>query len=204
MAYGYLAEGKKGGLKNGSVFGCFDESGFADRPHTVRTWSIKGQTPVIRSRGGWKRITAAGMIVFRAKSKRASASAWLSKRGMRKEKVLSILRDLKRRWKRCHLILLWDGLPAHRAKVVQRFIKENHSWLTVHRFPAYAPELNPQEYLWSAVKRKDMGNYCPQSVPCLRGKVYRSLKARGTARSFLKGCLKASGLFSVKELGEGQ
>lgn len=144
------------------------------------------------------------MLVFRAKSTRVSALSWLGKRGMRKERLLAILRNLKARFRKSGLILLWDGLPVHRAKVVRRFIEENHSWLTVHRFPAYAPEYNPQEYLWSAVKRKDMGNYCPKTVPCLRGKVYRALKARGTAASFLKGCLKASGLFSVKELGESQ
>src|SRR3989338_3783631 len=189
MAPKHMADGKKRGLKNGSVFCFFDESGFADRPHVVRTWSLRGQTPIVRSRGGWKRITAAGMIVFRTANKRAPALAWLSKRGMRKAKVLTIL---------C------DGLPAHRAKVVRRFIEENRHWLTVHRFPAYAPELNPQEFLWSAVKRKDMGNFCPKTVPSLRAKVYRSLKQRGTATSFLKGCLKASGLLSVKELGEGQ
>jgi len=204
VALHHLADGKKRGLKNGSVFCFFDEAGFADRPHTVRTWGMRGHTPVIRSRGGWKRITAAGMIVFRTASKRASALAWLSKRGMRKEKVLTILRDLKRRFRRSRLVLLWDGLPAHRAKIVRRFIEENRRWLTVHRFPAYAPELNPQEFLWSAVKRKDMGNFCPKTVPSLRGKVYRSLKQRATAASFLKGCLKASGLLSVKELGESQ
>ena len=149
MADRSLAESKKRGLKNGFVFGFFDESGFADRPHTVRTWGIRGRTPIIRSRGGWKRITAAGMIMFRAKSKRASALAWLSKRGMRKEKVLTILRDLKRRFNKMnHLVLVWDGLPAHRAKAVKLFIEENRSWLTVYRFPAYAPECNPQEYLW--------------------------------------------------------
>ena len=91
---------------------------------------------------------------------------------MRKEKLLSILGDLKHRCGRKHVVLLWDGLPAHKAKVVQTFIKENASWLTVHRFPAYSPELNPQEYLWSAVKRKDMGNYCAKDSLQLRNKVY--------------------------------
>lgn len=122
---------------------------------------------------------------------------------MRKEKLLSILRDLKTRYGRKHLILLWDGLPAHKAKVVQTFIKENSSWLSVHRFPAYAPELNPQEYVWSAVKRKDMGNYCPKATANLRTKVYRSLRKRKNTPSFIRGCLKASELFDAKELGEG-
>jgi len=204
MAFHLLARGEKGGFKNTVTFGFFDESGFADRPHVVRTWSIRGKTPVIRSRGGWKRITAAGMIVFNAKTKRTTSLAWLSKRGMRKERICAILENLKYRFRKRHLILLWDGLPAHRAKVVRRFIEENTSWLSVYRFPAYAPELNPQEFVWSAVKRKDMGNYCPNGFKTLHGKVYRALKARRLASSFLKGCLKASGLFSVKELGESQ
>lgn len=143
------------------------------------------------------------MIIFNAKTKRALSLAWLSKRGMRKEKLISILEDLKRHYGRKLFVLLWDGLPAHKAKTVQIFIKENISWLTVHRFPAYAPELNPQEFMWSAVKRKDMGNYCPESSAQLKGKVYRSLRKREKAPVFLRGCLKASGLFNARELGEG-
>lgn len=143
------------------------------------------------------------MICFNTKSKRTTSLAWLSKRGMRKEKLLSILDDLKHRYSRKHLVLLWDGLPAHKAKIVQVFVKENVSWLTVHRFPAYSPELNPQEFMWSAVKRKDMGNYCPNGSSQLKSKVYRSLKKRKKASAFLRGCLKASGLFNAKELSEG-
>lgn len=121
---------------------------------------------------------------------------------MRKERLCAILGNLRCCFKKKRLILLWDGLPAHQAKIVKRFIEDNASWLTVFRFPAYAPELNPQEFVWSAVKRKDMGNYCPETITCLRAKVYRVLKKRRRATPFLKGCLKASGLFSVKELGE--
>ena len=198
-----LATDQKKGFKSGVVFGFFDESGFADKPHVVKSWGLRGQTPVIRSRGGWRRITAAGMISLNTKSKRTMALAWLSKRGMRKEKLIGILKDIKRHYSRKRFVLLWDGLPAHKAKIVQVFIKENASWLTVYRFPAYSPELNPQEYMWSAVKRKDMGNYCPRDFIQLRSKVYRSLKGRKSKQSFLRGCLKASGLLSAKELGEG-
>jgi len=184
------------------IFGFFDESGFSDRPHVVRTWSLKGHTPVIASRGGWKRLTVAGMIVFHTRSRRTKALAWISKRGMRKEKILAILRDLKSRYCRRRLVLLWDGLPAHKAGIVRRFVDDNKEWLTVIRFPAYAPEYNPQEYLWSATKRADAGNRCFDSLRQLRGRVYRSLKKRSHARPFLRGCLKASGLFTARELGE--
>jgi len=185
------------------IFGFFDESGFSDRPHTVRTWSLKGQTPLIRSKGGWRRVTAAGMITLNTKTKRVSALAWLSKRGMRKERVISILEDMKSRYGHKRFVLLWDGLPAHQARIVKDFIEMNNLWLRVFRFPAYAPELNPEEYVWSAVKRKDMGNYCPETTSHLRRKIYRVFRKRRTEPMFLRGCLKASGLFTAKELGEG-
>ena len=128
--------------------------------------------------------------------------AWLSKRGMRKERVISILEDLKKKYGKKRFVLMWDGLPAHQAKIVIRWIEDNDSWLRAFRFPAYAPELNPQEYEWSALKRKDMGNYCPLTTGRLRAKVYRSMRKRSKEQKFLRGCLKASGLFTAKELGE--
>jgi transposase len=33
------------------------------------------------------------------------------------------------------------------------FIAENNHWLTVFRFRAYAPDLNPREGIWSLAKR---------------------------------------------------
>lgn len=144
------------------------------------------------------------MVTWNAKTKRTSALFWLLKRSMRKEKMLSLLHDLKKKYQRRRFVLLWDSLPAHKAKIVMRFVAENHSWLTAVRFPCYAPELNPQEYVWSGTKRKDFGNYCAPSMQSLRGKVRRVLKKRAREPAFLRGCIKASGLFTARELGEGQ
>ena len=55
------------------------------------------------------------------------------------------------------LILIIDRLPAHRAKTTIQFLKTQRDWLTIEWFPGYAPELNPVEYLWAALKRKDLG-----------------------------------------------
>ena len=142
------------------------------------------------------------MIALNARSNRVSALAWLTKRGMRKGKVVRILSDLRKRYRGRHLVLMWDGLPAHKANIVRLFVDENARWLSVIRFPSYAPELNPQEYVWSGTKRADLGNTCLDSLLQLRGKVYRSLKRRARNPHFLRGCLKASGLFTARELGE--
>jgi len=44
--------------------------------------------------------------------------------------------------------VLWDRGPIHRRREVRAFLA-HHPRLAVHYFPAYAPELNPAEYVWA-------------------------------------------------------
>lgn len=149
-------------------------------------------------------MNAAGMITFNTKTTRTSTCAWVFKKGMRKERMLAILRELKKKYGGQLFVFLWDSLPAHKAKIVLRFVEENRTWLTTVRFPSYAPELNPQEYVWSATKRKDLGNYCALTLASLHSKIRRILNRRSREQCFLKGCRKGSGLFTARELGEDQ
>jgi transposase len=48
--------------------------------------------------------------------------------------------------------LLWDGLPAHRSTAMRAWLNTQRHWLVVEHLPAYAPELNPTEGLWSSLK----------------------------------------------------
>ena len=54
--------------------------------------------------------------------------------------------------------LLWDGLPAHPSRTMQAWLATQRSWLVVERLPAYAPELNPTEGLWSTLKAVELAN----------------------------------------------
>lgn len=92
------------------------------------------------------------------------------------------------------VILIWDGLPAHRSSRVTRYIDEQ-PWLTVHRLPAYAPELNPVEYLWAAIKNKDLANACPETTDQLGNAISAAYKRVETEKALLTGCLKASTLY---------
>jgi hypothetical protein len=60
--------------------------------------------------------------------------------------------------------LLWDGLPAHRSTTMGRWLNSQRFWLMVERLPAYAPELNPVEGLWSSLKTCELANL---AVPTL-------------------------------------
>jgi transposase len=54
--------------------------------------------------------------------------------------------------------LLWDGLPAHRSTAMRRWLNTHRHWLMIERLPAYAPELNPVEGLWSCLKAVELAN----------------------------------------------
>jgi len=92
------------------------------------------------------------------------------------------------------VLLLWDGLPAHRSKQVTAFIKEQ-SWLTVERLPAYAPELNPVEFLWAAMKNKHTANACDDTIEQLYNRLEKAHQRYSSERQILKGFLKASKLY---------
>jgi transposase len=44
------------------------------------------------------------------------------------------------------------------------FIARQRSWLVVQRLPAYAPELNPVEGLWSSLKGRELANRCDDTI----------------------------------------
>ncbi len=46
------------------------------------------------------------------------------------------------------IILIWDNLATHLVRPLGEFI-EKADWLTVVQLPSYAPDLNPQEGIWS-------------------------------------------------------
>ena len=50
-----------------------------------------------------------------------------------------------------HLVV--DGLPAHKTKLVKDYVLSTKGKLTLHILPGYAPDLNPDELVWSHMKR---------------------------------------------------
>lgn len=65
------------------------------------------------------------------------------------------------------IILVWDRLRAHRSKKVQAELRRSRR-VTIELLPAYAPELNPVEYLWSYLKAVAMANFAPTELEDLR------------------------------------
>ena len=191
---GVAGTAKKGALLK-LTFCFYDESGFSEKPPIRKTWGKKGKTPIIRSTGSWKSLSVTGVIATKSHRRKPRAYFTIKKGSVRAQDTIRTLQHLLK----CvqgGIALIWDGLPAHRAKSVKEFIlKNNDRFRIVERFPAYAPELNPQEYIWSASKGKDMANFCPSKDNDLHTQTKKSLKRIQRNESIIQGALKKSGLF---------
>ena len=72
--------------------------------------------------------------------------------GLSGELFVALLKKLMfNRKKPVHLIV--DGLPAHKKAVVKDYVASTNGKPTLHFLPGYAPDLNPDELVWSHVKR---------------------------------------------------
>ena len=79
-------------------------------------------------------------------------------------KAPQVVDFLRRLWAQLpgKLLIIWDGLPAHRSKLVIEFTGKQSGRIWLERLPAYAPELNPVEYIWSYWKKHELPNFCPK------------------------------------------
>jgi transposase len=69
------------------------------------------------------------------------------------EDIVWFLSKLCSRYRKRDLLVIWDGASIHRSEVVKTFLKERPGRIHLERLPAYSPELNPVELVWSQLKR---------------------------------------------------
>lgn len=125
----------------------WDESGFrADAVHG-KTWAPRGQTPVIERPGQRQSISAASAVS-------SKGAFWFAtyQGGLTGELFVSLLQELMHKRKK-PVRLVVDGLPAHKKAVVKEYVASTQGKLTLHFLPGYAPDLNPDELVWSHAKR---------------------------------------------------
>jgi putative transposase len=105
--------------------------------------------------------------------------------------VVQFLRHLVRHV-RGPVVLLWDGGTIHRRRIVHDFLRRRPR-LHVYPFPAYAPELNPDEFVWTKAKR-DLSNGAPQDIRDLAHRLRRSTRRLQRSQRLLWSCIFASDL----------
>jgi len=125
----------------------WDESGFrADTVHG-KTWGVRGKTPVVQRPGQRQSVSAASAV-----NSRGAFWFCVYPGALNAELFVELLEQMmKRRKKPVHLVL--DSLPAHKKANVREYVQSTEGKLSLHFLPGYAPDLNPDELVWSHVKR---------------------------------------------------
>ena len=141
----------------------------SQRPHRVRTWSRRGETPILQYNFNWDKISAVAGITF------YNFYFRLYKGSIKSAEVVEFLNALLRHI-RGPLTIVWDRLSAHKSKITRQFIADQGNRLVVEYLPGYAPELNPVEYIWAYWKQHTLPNVCPKDYWTLDETARKTLK----------------------------
>lgn len=75
------------------------------------------------------------------------------------------------------LLVIWDGASIHRSDKVKDFLAEGWAkYIHLERFPAYAPELNPDEGVWQHLKHVELRNLCCTDLHHLRAELNLAIR----------------------------
>lgn len=192
MGHRALAGTKKGALETGAWLVFEDETGFSLSPPIRRTWAPRGQTPVLRYKFHWQRVSAAGFLCYRADGGRARLYLHTHPGSYTAEVLIPALRGLHRSL-RAPVILIWDGLTCHWSHRMMNFIR-SQKWLQVERLPAYAPDLNPCEGLWANLKGGELVNRAEQTIAQVAEIARGGAQRAANSQQLLFGFLTQTGL----------
>lgn len=146
-------------MRNRAWIVFLDESGVSLLPQVRRTYAPRGRTPTLRHRLNWKRAGMAAALGYHAADPGRGARLCFDLRpgSYDTNALIAVLKQLKTFYEGEQVVLVWDGLSAHWSRAMRTWVAEQ-DWLTLERLPAYAPELNPVEMLWSAIKTRELAN----------------------------------------------
>jgi transposase len=105
--------------------------------------------------------------------------------------VIGFLRHLLRHL-RGPIVLLWDGGTIHKRVIVKEFLRQNQR-LHTYRFPAYTPQVNPDEFVWTKAKNS-LANGCPKDLGELGRRLRGTMHRVRNSQRLLWSCIHASEL----------
>jgi hypothetical protein len=138
----------------------------------------------------WKKASMAAALCYGVRGGGAQLCFHVQAGNYDTQRLIEVLGELRRFLGGEKATVLWDGLPAHRSSAMQAWIRSQRSWLVVERLPAYAPELNPVEGLWSSLKAIELANLASPTLAEVIAQAHRGIqRVRRTphlAYSFLR------------------
>lgn len=170
-----MAGDKKKGLDLHATLGFTDETGYLLAPLVRRSFAPKAHTPLLKLRAKQrdKLSVAAALILSPTRGHISLYFQSYPHEYVDSQLYAHFLRNLL--WHvRGPLLLLHDRGNMHKGEPLEELYRD-FPRLHTESLPAYAPELNPPEYLWTYTKYHRLANFAPLSVEQIDQTVCREM-----------------------------
>jgi transposase len=170
-----------------------DETGFSSEPNLRRTYGLKGQTSEVHTTGQRQHINAISAI-------NARGEFWCQDYTGKLNAALFVefLKDfMKGRTYKVYLVV--DGHPSHKAKLVQQYVQSTAGRLELHFLPPYAPDLNPDEFVWQYVKSNGLSKKPLRKNESLKERVRHDLTKLKKSKTLLRSFFMAETVVYAKD-----
>ena len=141
----------------------------SERPTRVKTWAPKGCTPTLQYSFNWKQLSLI-----------AGASFWhiyfrFFHGAVKGPQLIEFLKALSAQIKG-KLLIIWDGLPAHRSRLVRDYVDSLDGHIVLERLPGYAPNSIPSNTC-SDAKQRELANLCLDTIGQVKRYAERRLRS---------------------------
>jgi transposase len=166
-----------------------DESGFYMSPAIEKTWSPAQQTPVLRAHVSRDHLSVIGGMTLEG-----SLYIQIHKSSIGAHGAVQFVRHLLMHIPG-RILLLWDSARIHKSTELREFRKlDTIDRLVIEHFPPYAPEVDPQEYIWQHLKHVDLRNLTSCSLDDLWAHLREATKRLRRRAGMLKNLVRRAGL----------
>jgi transposase len=166
-----------------------DEAGFSLRPSVNKTWSPAGCSPLVSAPLLRDHLSVIGGLTWEG-----HLFTQIHHTTINAKAAIDFLRHLLR-YLPGPLLMLWDGARIHRSRELAVFRQlDTQQRLVIEHFPAYAPEVDPQEYVWQHLKHVDLRNLTSQSLDQLWARLQDATNRLRGRVGLLKNLVRHAGL----------
>jgi transposase len=157
-----------------------DEAGVRSDAPLGRTWGEKGKKSVVKTSGQRQSVNAIsavnsqGAFWYNVYTGRLNATTFIA-----------FLKQFMRN-RRKPVFLVLDKHPSHRATCVAQYVQSLQGRLELHFLPGYAPELNPDEFVWNYIRETGTCKKPLRKNESLRQRVNSDLVAIKQDRTLVK------------------
>lgn len=161
-----------------------DEAGFHLLNSAVATYAPTGQTPVLRAPLKWGHWSVISAITSDGK-----LYTHMQDKAFKARHIVPFLKHLLRHIDG-KLLIVWDGLPAHRGKEIKAFLQAGATErIYFAQLPPYAPDLNPAEGVWGYLKYVEMKNLCCHTLDELRYELCKAIARLRHKTHIIQACI---------------